>query len=81
MVKEGKIIIVPIIVESCDWLRTPFKNVKVLPTDGKPISDWQNVNIAFLNRTKELRKLLEGNGLEKNTVPPGKINSARYSRC
>ena len=34
MLSEGKIIIIPIIIEVCDWLSTPFKEFKALPRDG-----------------------------------------------
>lgn len=60
MFKGGKITIVPIIVEPCEWDKTPFRDFKALPADGKPISDWQNINTAFLNITQELRKLSSG---------------------
>lgn len=55
---EGKLKIVPIIVEPCDWLSTPFKEFKALPKDGKPISTWINVNTAFLDVVTSLRSLL-----------------------
>ncbi|HXI01438.1 MAG TPA: toll/interleukin-1 receptor domain-containing protein [Sphingobacteriaceae bacterium] len=61
MFKDGEITIVPIIVEPCEWLATPFKEFKALPTDGKPVADWQNINTAFLNITQEFRKLLSRN--------------------
>lgn len=57
MQEEGKIIIVPIIVEPCDWQRTPFGNLKALPKDGKAVSEWTNPNNAFLNVIDELRRL------------------------
>lgn len=64
--KQNKLIIIPIIIEPCDWLATPFKEFKALPKDGKPISEWQNANTAFLNVVQELRKLIEGNGMTTN---------------
>lgn len=57
MQEEGKIIIIPIIVEPCDWQRTPFGNLKALPKDGKAVSEWTNANNAFLNVIDELRRL------------------------
>ncbi|RYD52603.1 MAG: toll/interleukin-1 receptor domain-containing protein [Sphingobacteriales bacterium] len=61
-VEAGDLIIVPIILESCEWLSTPFGKFKALPKDGKAISTWQNANTAFLNITQELRKLLTSTG-------------------
>lgn len=58
MEKAGKLTIIPVIVEPCDWQNTPFMKYKALPQDGKPIVEWQNVNTAFLDVITNLRKLL-----------------------
>lgn len=58
MQEEEKMIIVPIIVEPCDWLNTPLNKFKALPKDGKAISTWENKNTAFLDVTQNLRKLV-----------------------
>jgi len=83
MQEEGKLTIVPIIVEPCEWQKTPFGKLKAIPKDGKPISEYTNQNNAFLNVVDELRRLLEvkpmvslvadniGNGLE---LPSAKRN-------
>jgi len=55
----GKLIIVPIIVEPCDWQKTPFGKLKALPKDGKAISEWTNQNLAFLNVIDQLRQLTQ----------------------
>ncbi|MCS3870691.1 hypothetical protein J3D55_003607 [Chryseobacterium ginsenosidimutans] len=65
MQEVGEIIIVPIIIEPCDWKRTPFGNLKALPKDGKAVSEWTNANNAFLNVIDELRRLTT---LSKSTV-------------
>lgn len=57
MLNEGRIIIVPIILEACDWQSTPFGKFKALPNDGKPVSAWENKNNAFLDVVQNLRKL------------------------
>lgn len=51
-------LIIPVIVEPCDWLNTPFKDFKALPTDGKPVSTWENKNNAFLDIIQNIRKLV-----------------------
>lgn len=55
--EHGEIIIVPIIIEPCDWQNTPFGRFKALPRDGKAISTWENRNTAFLDVIQNLRKL------------------------
>jgi len=57
--QQGKIAIVPVIVEPCDWHSTPFSDLKALPKDGKPISTWSNINTAFLDVITNLRSLLK----------------------
>ncbi|SFF18747.1 toll/interleukin-1 receptor domain-containing protein [Spirosoma endophyticum] len=55
--ESGEIIIVPIVIEPCDWQNTPFGRFKALPRDGKAISTWENRNTAFLDVIQNLRKL------------------------
>ena len=37
---DAKIKIIPIILESCDWLYHPLSNYQALPDHGKPINEW-----------------------------------------
>ncbi len=57
MENRGQIIIVPIILEPCDWLNTPFSVFKAIPKDGKPVSTWDNKNTAFLDVIQNIRRL------------------------
>jgi len=68
MQEEDRLIIVPIIVEPCDWHKTPFSKLKAVPKDGKAISEWTNPNNAFLNVIDELRHLISITG-SINTLP------------
>lgn len=77
--ENRELIIVPIIVEPCDWLNTPFKKFKALPKDGKPVSEWKNMNTAFLNIIQELRALLtEPSGLIHSPTKEKKVSSTNY---
>lgn len=58
MHKTGKIRIVPIIIEPCDWLNSPLKEFSATPRDGKPVSEWSNPNTAFLEIITALRKVV-----------------------
>jgi hypothetical protein len=66
--KAGTITIVPVIVQPCDWHNTPFTDFKALPRDGKAVSDWSNVNTAFLDVTQNLRKMVAGQSSEGATM-------------
>lgn len=56
--QSGKMIIVPVIAEPCDWQSTCLKKFKGLPKDGKPISEWKNQNSAYLDIVMGIRSLV-----------------------
>ncbi|WPO84372.1 toll/interleukin-1 receptor domain-containing protein [Chryseobacterium sp. JJR-5R] len=72
MHEEKKLIVVPIIVEPCDWQNAPFGKIKSLPKDGKAVAEWTNANNAFLNIIQELRRLLNSS---KASVPVQNIQA------
>lgn len=55
----GTLRIVPVILEPCDWLSSPFSQFLALPKDGKAISEWANHNVAYLDVIKGLRRVAE----------------------
>lgn len=69
MQEEGRLIIVPVILEPCDWHHTPFSQFKAVPKDGKAISLWENKNTAFLDVSQNLRKLVQGNETRQQPTP------------
>ena len=66
---EGRMRIVPIIVEPCDWLSSPLKDFSALPKDGQAISGFTNENVAYLNVVSGIRRILEATS--EIQVPPG----------
>lgn len=65
----GEARVVPIIVEPCEWKKSPLGNLKVVPRDGLPISEWTNANNAYLNVVQELRRILEVEQSRPQTAP------------
>ena len=55
----GTMQIVPIAIEPCDWISTPFAQFKALPKDGAAVSLWSNQNSAWLDVITELRRLIK----------------------
>lgn len=51
---QQEAIVIPIILEPCLWEISHFANEKIqaLPTDGKPITTWDNEEEAWLNIAK-----------------------------
>jgi hypothetical protein len=69
MHNEGKARIIPIILEYCDWQNTPLKKLLAIPEDGKPISEYPNINKAFNEITQEIRKVAESfNGMKASNT-------------
>ncbi len=58
MHEEGRAIVVPIILRHCDWKDTPFAKLQGLPKHGKPVTDWEDADEAFLNIIEGIKKLL-----------------------
>jgi hypothetical protein len=55
--QEGLLSIVPVIFEPCEWLKTPLGKFKATPTDGKPVAEFTNLNVALLDVATEIRRL------------------------
>ena len=48
--------VIPIILRPTDWEDAPFYNLQVLPTNGKPLTRWQDRDEAFLDIARGIRK-------------------------
>jgi hypothetical protein len=65
--ERGEIVIVPVILEPCEWLSTPLQKFKAVPKDGKAVSEYTNQNVAFLNVATELRRMATTLGTSAET--------------
>ena len=54
----GQCRVVPIIVRPCDWEPAPFRKLKALPKDGKPVASWADHDEPFSEVAKALRTML-----------------------
>lgn len=45
---EGDAVVIPVILRPCAWTASPYGALQALPTDGKPISTWENIDVASL---------------------------------
>jgi hypothetical protein len=54
--REGTCVVVPVILRPCDWSDAPFAKLMALPTDGKPVTQWANIDDAFLSITKGIKE-------------------------
>ena len=67
--RTGDARVVPIIVEPSDWKSTALRDLKALPRDGKPITEWTNENNAYLDVVQELRRILEADETSGTIAP------------
>lgn len=56
---EGTARVIPVIIEPCDWKMSKLGNLKAVPQDGKPVSEWTNTNNAYLDIVSEIRRILK----------------------
>lgn len=45
---KGDAVVIPVILRPCAWTASPYGALQALPTDGKPISIWENIDMASL---------------------------------
>lgn len=55
----GEAIVVPVILRACDWHHAPFGKLNATPRDGKPITQWPDVDEAFLQVAQAVRGAVE----------------------
>ena len=51
--------VIPIILESCDWMSDRLSDFEVLPDKGKPINKWQPQSDGWQNVVDGIRKAVE----------------------
>ncbi|MEG3789340.1 toll/interleukin-1 receptor domain-containing protein [Lysobacter sp. CCNWLW3] len=51
----GSAIVIPVILRPCDWHPAPFGKLNASPPDGKAVTQWTNIDEAFLHVAKAVR--------------------------
>lgn len=54
--ESGEAIVIPVILRSCEWHHAPFGKLKAVPLDGKPITQWTDIDDALLQVAKAIRE-------------------------
>ena len=60
--------VLPIILRPTDWKGAPFAKLKILPTDGKPVTRWPTHDDAFEDIVQGIRQAIDE--LIKKGTPP-----------
>ena len=56
---NGEARVIAIITQPCEWKSTKLRALKVVPNDGRAISEWTNPNSAYLDVVQEIRRAIE----------------------
>ena len=51
--------VIPVILRLCDWHQARFGKLQLLPKDGKPVKTWNDIDEAFTDVAKGIRKAVE----------------------
>ena len=71
--------VIPVILRACDWHDLPFADLLALPTDGKPITSWANIDEAFLDVVRGIKSALSKMGTAKAGRPNRPQQTIPYS--
>ncbi len=68
---KGEAQVIPVILRPCDWNNAPFGKLQALPTDGKAVTSrgWHNLDEAFFDVVKGIRKAIEDLSKNDEAVP------------
>lgn len=77
--EAGEMLVVPVILEPCDWKSSPLVQFKALPKDGRAITEWTSENAAFLDVVTELRRLVSNTQSPGNDAGPPIVQDSRQS--
>jgi TIR domain-containing protein len=54
----GLCTVIPVILRACDWHDAPFGRLLAAPKDGRPITQWPDIDAAFLEVTTAIKVTL-----------------------
>ena len=63
--KDKQARVLPIVLRSVDWEGAPFAELQMLPTGAKPIKQWSDMDEAFKDVARGIRKAIKDLDEEK----------------
>ena|SRR2546427_1062400 len=79
--RAGKAYVIPIILRPVDWERTPIGILQALPTEAQPVTEWLNLDKAFLDVVKGIRRVVEYMETRQRAalLPPARTTTVRWN--
>ncbi len=74
----GEARVVPVIVRPCDWQSAPFAELQAVPTNGKPVTRWEDRDVAWTEIAKGMRRAIAE--LRGQSSPPLESHQGRKPR-
>jgi len=74
--EAGEARVIPVILRPVDnWYDAPFGKLQAFPTNGKPVTTWENRDAAFVNVAQAIRQAVKELGATppESTSPPPTI--------
>jgi hypothetical protein len=80
--EAGEAVVIPVILRPCAWDTAPFRHLKAVPADGRPITEWPNRDVACLNAALSIVEVVRSIANRKHPqrqkeLPPPKPNGSR----
>ena len=58
--EKGTVRVVPIILRQCEWEDMPYAKLQALPSNVRPVSEYQDRDLAYTEIAKGIRRVVEG---------------------
>jgi hypothetical protein len=67
--RKGEARVIPVILRPCDWHDLPFGKLLATPKDGRAITTWPNIDLAFLDVVTSIKRALNEVGPSAKPEP------------
>ncbi len=57
--RAGTARLIPVVLSPVDWEETPISTLQALPIGGKPVTQWRDRNVAFVNVVQGIREVVK----------------------
>jgi hypothetical protein len=57
--ERGEAVVIPILMRPVDWEATSISKLRILPSNGRAVTEWSNRDAAFLDIAREVRAAVE----------------------
>jgi hypothetical protein len=77
---NGEAQVIPILLRPVYWQGTPFDKLQVLPSNARPVTEWDNHDKAFLDITTGIRRVIAQEPPEILVSASAQYSSSRFTR-